>query len=291
MKNWPDRFAIILLTLLTSVITPTALAQTGTLEKKNSPTAGSYQTKRNILYRSETDQVPLTDYMRSRCTLDIYYPEGLKNFPTIVWFHAGGLTSGQKEIPKALKNQGFAVIGVNYRLSPKVKSPAYVDDAAAAVAWTLRNITRYGGDKNKVFVCGHSAGGYLASMVGLDQRWLKKHGMNADKIAGIVAYSGHSITHFTIRKERGIDGKQAVVDDMAPLFHVRKDAPPMLLITGDRKMEMLGRYEETAYFWRMMKVVGHKDCTLRELQGFDHGGVVHPAHALLIRFVKKRSGN
>ncbi len=72
-----------------------------------------------------------------------------------------------------------------------------------------------------------------------------------------IYYSGHVITHFTIRKERGIKGEQAVVDDLAPLFHVRKDSPPMLLITGDRELEMLGRYEENAYFWRMMQVVKH----------------------------------
>jgi hypothetical protein len=59
------------------------------------------------------------------------------------------------------------------------------------------------------------------------------------------------------RAERGIEGTRPVVDDLAPLYHVRKDAPPLLLITGDRELEMLGRYEENAYLMRMMKVVGH----------------------------------
>jgi hypothetical protein len=71
------------------------------------------------------------------------------------------------------------------------------------------------------------------------------------------------------------------VDDLAPLFHVRKDAPPLLLITGDRELEMLGRYEENAYLMRMMKVVGHPDTRLYEMDGYGHNMLV-PAYPLLI---------
>lgn len=130
-------------------------------------------------------------------------------------------------------------------------------------------------------------GGYLTSMIGLDKRWLAEHEIDADKIAGLIPYSGHTITHFTIRSERGIDGKQPILDDMAPLYHVRADAPPLLLITGDRELEMLGRYEENAYMWRMMKVAGHEKSTLYELAGFNHGGMSEPAHPLMLQFVRQ----
>ena len=196
------------------------------------------------------------------------------------------LKNGNRFVPSALKEKGIAVVPVNYRLHPKVKSPAYVDDAAAAVAWTLRNISRYGGSAKRVFVSGHSAGGYLTSMGGLDRRWLKKHGAAPDQLAGLIPYSGHTITHFTVRAERGIDGKRPIIDDMAPLFHVRKDCPPLLLVTGDRKLEMLGRYEENAYLWRMMQVVGHPDTTIMELDGYNHGQMAQPAHPLLLRFIQ-----
>lgn len=83
-------------------------------------------------------------------------------------------------------------------------------------------------------------------MIGLDKSWLGKYDIDANKIAGLISLSGHAITHFTVREERGIPGTQPVVDSLAPLFHVRADAPPLLLITGDREMEMLGRYEENA---------------------------------------------
>ncbi|TWU35913.1 alpha/beta hydrolase [Novipirellula artificiosorum] len=246
----------------------------------------AYQTERDILYRSGDD---LTDYMTERCRLDLYYPRTVKVFPTIVWFHGGGLTGGNRSIPKELTDQGVAVVAVNYRLSPKVQSPAYVQDAAAAVAWTFNHIDQYGGSKDRIFVSGHSAGGYLTSMLGLDKRWLAAHDIDANQIAGLVPFSGHTITHFTVRKERGIGGTQPVVDEMAPLFHVRDDAPPLLLITGDRDMEMLGRYEENAYLWRMMKEAGHEHTELYELEGFDHGGMDGPAYALLLRFVQSIS--
>ena len=76
---------------------------------------------------------------------------------------------------------------------------------------------------------------------------------------------------------------------MATLFHVRKDAPPLLLITGDRDLELFGRYEENAYLWRMMQVVEHPRTELHEMQGFDHGQMATPAHSLLLRFIKKIS--
>ncbi|MCO8125260.1 alpha/beta hydrolase [Stieleria sp. TO1_6] len=248
--------------------------------------ASDYQTESDILYRSGDD---LTDYMRERCRLDLYFPQGRDEFATVVWFHGGGLKSGGKSIPRALRNQGIAVVAVNYRLHPKVSSPAYLEDAAAAVAWTFKNIEKYGGSRQRIFVSGHSAGGYLTSMLGLDKRWLAAHQIDANDLAGLIPYSGHTITHFTVRAERGIDGKQPIVDDMAPLFHVRKDAPPLLLITGDRNQEMLGRYEENAYLWRMMQVVEHPDTQLDELDGFNHSQMADPAHLLLLRFIKQHS--
>jgi len=228
----------------------------------------------------------LTEYQRERCLLDVYYPKEKKDFATVVWFHGGGLTGGGKKIPKELKEKGVAVVAVNYRLYPKVKAPVYIDDSAAAVAWVFKNIGKFGGSKSKIFLSGHSAGGYLVSMLGLDKSYLQKFDVDVDEVAGLIPFSGHTITHFTVRKERGIDGKQPLVDKMAPLFHVRKDAPPILLITGDRELEMLGRYEENAYFYRMMKVVGHEDVEILELDGYGHG-MAEPAYPLLLNFIQR----
>ena len=77
------------------------------------------------------------------------------------------------------------------------------------------------------------------------------------------------------------------MDEFAPLAHLRKQAPPILLITGDRELEMLGRYEENAYFWRMLKVAGHPNAELRELVGLNHGEMAAPAFGFLLKFVEK----
>jgi len=237
----------------------------------------------NYYPKSERDA---DEYISERCVFDLYHPEDVQGFPTVVWFHGGGLTGGNKFIPEALKEKGMAVVAVNYRLYPKIKAPVYIEDAAAAVAWVFNHIEEFGGDPDLLFISGHSAGGYLTSMVGLDQRWLKKHDIDANRIAGLIPFSGHAITHFTVRAEQGIEGTQPVVDDLAPLFHVRKDAPPLLLITGDREMEMMGRYEENAYLMRMMKVVGHPDTRLYEMDGYGHNMLL-PAYPLLINEVKR----
>ncbi len=250
-----------------------------------SAVAQLYALDQNVPYYRE--EVARSDaYLKERCVLDVYYPKTQKGFATVVWFHGGGLRAGEKEIPQALKDKGVAVIGVNYRLFPKVGAPKYIEDAAAAVAWVFRHIEEYGGDPSLIFVSGHSAGGYLASMVGLDKKWLARHEVDADRIAGLIPFSGHTITHFTVREERGIDGKQPVVDDLAPLYHVRADAPPLLLITGDRELEMLGRYEENAYLMRMMKVAGHTDTRLLELDGYGHN-MTAPAFPLLLNEVNR----
>jgi acetyl esterase/lipase len=244
-----------------------------------------YAIKSNIHYYN--DPINQNDeYKNERCVLDIYYPVNLKGFATIVWFHGGGLTGGSKEIPDALKDKGVCVVGVNYRLSPKVKAPAYIEDAAAAVAWVFSNINSFGGDSSLIFISGHSAGGYLTLMCGLDKKWLNANGVDANRIAGLIPFSGQAITHFTVRKERGIPETQPVIDDLAPLFHVRADAPPLLLITGDRELELLGRYEENAYLMRMMKVSGHTQTRLFELNGYGHN-MAQPAFPLLLNEVQR----
>ena len=245
----------------------------------------AYQTESGLSYRPDSEP---DVYARERCKLDVYHPVGASAVPTVIWFHGGGLTGGNRSIPSALKGQGITVVAVDYRLSPKAKAPAYIEDAAAAVAWTFKNIARYGGDTNRIFLSGHSAGGYLASLVTLDRRWLAVHSVDPDRLAGLVPFSGQSITHFAIREERGLGRTRPLIDDLAPVYHVRNDAPPILLISGDRNHELLGRYEESAYFWRMLKEVGHPSVELLELQGYDHGQMADPAFPLLLRFIRQQ---
>ena len=106
-----------------------------------------YQTVKDIPYSSSDDA-----YARERCKLDVYYPKNLTDCPVVVWFHGGGLTSGNKSIPGRLQNCGMVVVAVNYRLLPKVDIAACLDDAAQAVAWTFREAGKYHGSNKKIFI-------------------------------------------------------------------------------------------------------------------------------------------
>lgn len=148
----------------------------------------------------------------------------------------------------------------------------------------------HGGSPSKIYIAGHSAGGYLVNMVGLDRSRLARYGKEADSLAGIIPFSGHAITHFAARKALGMSALQPLVDDTAPLYYVRPDCAPMLILSGDRELEMNGRYEETAYFWRMMRLVGHEDVTLCEFDGYDHGNMPAAGYPVAVRFICRLEG-
>lgn len=248
------------------------------------PAQTSYELLSDLNYRPDSTDA----YIKQRCVLDLYHPTDSVGFATMIFFHGGGLSGGEKYIPDEWKDKGIAVVTANYRLHPRVQNPTYTRDAAAAVAWTMRHIADYGGDPRRIYVSGHSAGGYLTSMVGLDTTYLAEYRLHPDSLAGLIPFSGHTITHFTARKERGLEWDDIVVDRYAPIDHLRPDTPPLLIITGDRERELYGRYEENAYFWRMLREVGHPRVWLEELQGFNHGNMVVPASLLALDFLRGR---
>ncbi len=248
------------------------------------------QTAKDVQYATSATDA----YLQERCKLDVYAPEGAKDLPVVVWFHGGGLTGGDKRgIPRDLLQSGYVVVSANYRLIPKGTIANCIEDAAAAVAWAFRHAAEYGGSPEKVFLSGHSAGGYLIDMVGLDKRWLAAHGIDADRVAGLIPFSGQVLTHYAHRETLGMTPFQPMIDEYAPLAHVRADAPPIVIISGDRNLELYGRYEETAYFWRLFQMVGHPDATIYELQGFTHGNMADPAVQILRdnirRILRKRN--
>ncbi len=247
-----------------------------------SQNSSNYEVVKNIPYYPESMRSS-DNYIKEKCVLDIYKPIGKTNAPVIVWFHGGGLTGGTKSIPKELLDYGYLIVSVEYRLSPKVKAPAYIEDAAAGTAWVFQNIATYDGNVKQIFLSGHSAGGYLDLMIGLENKWLAKYGINTNQIAGLIPLSPQVISHFTIREENNISKYLPLIDSYAPLYHIKKETPPIVLITGDREMELLGRYEENAYFFRMMKVIENPRVQLFELQGFDHGDMVKPGIPLLMK--------
>lgn len=247
--------------------------------------AEGYKRADNIRFTEKTDA-----YAQERLLLDVYYPEGMTDCPVVIWFHGGGLEAGQKEVPRELQEKGMVVVGVNYRLLPKVTVDELLDDAAEAVAWVFRHVDAYGGSPKKIFVTGHSAGGYISMMLCLNKAWLARYSVNADDVAAYIPFSGQAITHYNVRKMQGIDALRPTIDEYAPLYWVRKDCPPLVLICGDREYELYGRYDENAYLARMMKLVGHQETYLYEIDGHGHGPMVGPAFHILLNHINKVLG-
>lgn len=217
----------------------------------------------------------LSDYEKTRCKLDVYAPVGAKDLPCVVWFHGGGITAGDKKGARAggyaLAAEGVILASVNYRLSPLAKYPAYIEDSAAAVAWMKQHAGEYGADPKRIYVAGHSAGGYLAAMVGADARWLKPHALSPLDLAGVIPLSGQMATHYTIREERGLPKTTIIIDEAAPLNHAGKDTPPWLVLYAEKDMSLRG--DENRYFAAALKAAGHKQTEIREMKGYDHGGI------------------
>lgn len=244
--------------------------------------SAQYQRVNDIPYSDCKDK-----YAQERCKLDVYYPTDTTDVPVVVWFHGGGIEAGNKHIDPELQNSGLVVVAVNYRFVNKTSIDDVLDDVAQSVAWTFQNCKKYNGDPKKIFLAGHSAGGYLLDIVGLDKSYLAKYGVDADEICALVPFSGQVVTHYNVRKKQGLTPYQITLDKYAPLTLIRPDAPPIVIISGDRELELFGRYEEQAYFYRMLKLVGHKDVTLYEIQGFDHGAMYRPAYHILKEHIKR----
>ena len=211
--------------------------------------AQQYITKKNIHYYP--DSVSKKDaYINTQCTLDVYYPKGTKNVATIVWFHGGGLTGGNKEIPKALMDKGYAIIGVEYRLSPKAKAPAYIEDAAAATAWVFQHIATYGGSTNLVFISGHSAGGYRTALHRAAD-W-DRYGLPPEPLAGAVPISGvfdvRPLIRTSMNEALRLDPASAAALDLLR-EPVRSAAPLALFVGGDESAEFHAQSDALAAAW------------------------------------------
>ncbi|MEZ0300049.1 MAG: alpha/beta hydrolase [Candidatus Methylacidiphilales bacterium] len=219
------------------------------------------------------------EYAKTQCLLDVYLPRNQdKPFPLIVWYHGGALKGGAKNssvsvaVAKSLAARGVGVILAEYRLSPKVKFPVYVQDSAQAVRWAVENAASLKAQP-KIYVGGHSAGGYLAAILAMDGRYLKEAGVEERQIAGYVSMSGQMMTHFTVAAERGISEKVITVDDAAPVHHLRTGIPPMLVLVGDN--DWPARLEENAYFVSALKKVGgNTNISFLVIKGRDHGGIL-----------------
>ena len=129
-----------------------------------------------------------------RNVLDIYAPPGAKNLPVVFWIHGGGWQQGDKsgvlEKPKAFTEKGFIFVATNYRLLPSVDMGTLIRDVAKSLGWVHKHIAEHGGDPQRIFVMGHSAGAQLAALLCTDDRYLKAEGVPFAALKGCVPVDG-----------------------------------------------------------------------------------------------------
>jgi acetyl esterase/lipase len=173
-----------------------------------------------------------------RHTLDVFRPRSAASAPVVVFFYGGGWRSGRKEMyryaAKALARRGYVAVLPDYRVYPEVKYPDFLDDAAHAVRWAKDNAARFGGDPDKIFLMGHSAGAHIAAMLSLDARWLAKIGLApAHDLAGFIGLAGpYDFLPLTGEIYLTIFGGND--PEVQPISHVARGAPPALLLTGGK---------------------------------------------------------
>ena len=143
-----------------------------------------------------TADIPYIENGHERHVLDIYTPEkpADKSLPVMFWIHGGGWQAGDKSRvqlkPKVLIERGMIFVSTNYRLLPDVTMEELTDDIARSLGWVHKNIAKYGGDPNRIFVGGHSAGAQLAALICIDDRYLKNEGVSFEVLKGCVPVDG-----------------------------------------------------------------------------------------------------
>ena len=189
--------------------------------------------ERNIAYYTG----PKADKIKNR--LDLYLPKGKTDFPVVMFVHGGAWMFGDKDffgvheaVGRMFARHGIGAAVISYRLSPAVKHPAHIKDVARAFAWLHANIRRYGGRPDRMFVCGHSAGGHLVALLATDASYLKAVGLSLSDIKGAMPMSGvYLIPKGLFDDVFGTD--PATRKAAGPLNDVHPGCPPFCIIYGD----------------------------------------------------------
>jgi len=174
-----------------------------------------------------------------RLALDIWAPTNIsiEPLPVIVFIYGGGWRDGAKEhyafAGRALANRGYMVVLPDYRLFPDTRFPGFLEDSAKALAWVHDNIGTFGGDPERIFLSGQSAGAYNAMMLALDRQWLGREGKSPNLIRGVAALAGpYDFYPFDSESTKQSFGDYHTPEMTQPINFVRSDAPPLWLSSG-----------------------------------------------------------
>ena len=167
--------------------------------------------------------------------LDVYVPKGASRSPVVIFWHGGMWMRGNKDevrfVGAALARSGYVAVLPNYRLYPQVRYPDFVNDGARAVAWVRKEISSFNGDADEIFLMGHSAGAYIATMLAFDDHFLREQGTSARCLRGVIGMAGPYTLERPSIFVNSIFGKSSG-KAWRPVDVVSTDAPPTLLLHG-----------------------------------------------------------
>jgi arylformamidase len=218
----------------------------------------------DINYGEDNDE---QDNLNQSHLLDIYQPEDCQSCPIIIYIHGGTWVLGDKGglsyKAKAFIDNNYIYVSINYRLSPDYQFPAHAYDVARAFSWIKKNIHSYGGNPDRIFLLGHSAGGHLAALIALDETYLAEFDLIPADISGVIGLDSaayHLPTLFTAEPENQYLFSWAFGDnpqhweDASPINYIREGITPppvLLLVAGDREVsESVNQsfYEQLQYY-------------------------------------------
>ncbi len=277
-----------------AALAPPAWTSGGAAKGAAVKTGGSFDVEevKGIAYHDGADADPV------RHKLDLYLPKGHKDFPVLFFVHGGMWRSGNKELyaplGKLFAKNGVGTVIINYRLSPKVKHPAHVEDVARAFAWAHKNVAKHGGQPDQIFACGHSAGGHLVALLAVDSSHLAAHKLDCKAIKGVIPMSGvYEISPIVLFEPAfGKDAKMCKA--ASPLTHVTGPHPPALVVYADKDYPMLDVMAET--FGKKLKGC-ECDVAVLKVANRTHISIImgladesDPATQAILEFVARHSG-
>jgi acetyl esterase/lipase len=217
------------------------------------------------------------NYNINYTSLNIYVPKDKpdKKMPVIIFVHGGAWTDffGNKNnyrdyLLKGIyfTDQNYVFVNINYRVFPEYKFPVYVQDVSKAIAWVYDNINIYSGDRDLIFLGGHSAGAQIISLISTDESYLKKNNMDLSVIKGSILLEGIG---YDLLKSREFDVDSQIVSkylmftfsendsflkEASAINHINENTniPPIILFSAENSILRIGKIEALDFYLKLI---------------------------------------
>ena len=217
--------------------------------------------------------------------LDAYVPDGVGPFPAVILVHGGGWTAGDKSggpkkgymapMHEPLQKAGFAWFSINYRLAPKFRYPACIEDVETAIRWVKAHAAQFHVDPQRIALSGESAGGHLVALAAV-------RADESTRLAAIVPFYGRF--DMVVRQPVGApvggsiaalfgrttvdEAMLAAMREATPLLRVKPGLPPFLLVHGTADQSV--PYEQSVQLQARLREAG-VPCELLTIKDGVHG--------------------